>query len=185
MKKEDLKKKILEIMQNEHSEDAYERIAEAFLDTVRCDDEPYRKIGYHLLKAFLEDDVDGATFALCGWAFESLMVRAGLLPDIEGIFDDAVSEDEPSPFEKASLIKTIAYDIFKEGTTNTSSGTWIVYFDEIQDKYKVDLNDDKEMLEAIAEELHNSFEEKIAEINILEDALDLTFYLDFCPNAEE
>ena len=184
MKREDLKKKILEIMQNEHSENAYERIAEAFFDTVRCDDEPYRKIGYHLLKAFLEDDVDGATIALCGWTFESLMVRAGLLPDIEGIFDDAVSENEPSPFEKSSLIKSIAHSIVQEGTTNTGSGSWLVYFDEIQEKYKVNLSKDEEMLDAIAEELHNSFEEEIAEISILEDAIDLTFYLDFCPNAE-
>ena len=185
MKKEDLKKKILEIMQNDNCQDAYERMAEAFFDSVRLDDEPYHKIGYHLLKAFLEDDVDGAVVAACGWSFQDLVVRAGLLPDTEGVFDEAVSEGELSPFEKASLIKSIAQDIFREGTTNTGSGTWLVYFEEIQEKYKVNLSEDKEMLDALAEELHDSFEEEIAEINILDDAIDLTFYLDFCPNAEE
>lgn len=185
MNKDELKKKIMAVMQHDHCQDAYERMAEALFDSIRSDDEPYRKVGYHLLKAFLEDDVDAASIAICGWPFQSLMVKAGLLPDTEGVFYDAVSSDALTPFEKSILAKTIAHDIVHDGTTNTGSGSWIVYFDEVQDKYKVDLSEDEEMLEAITEELHNSFEKEIAEISVLDDAIDLTFYLDFCPNAEE
>ena len=60
-----------------------------------------------------------------------------------------------------------------------------LFFEEIQEKHNVDLSEDKEMLDAIVNELRNSYAEKIAELNILDDAFDIVYYLDFCPNADE
>ena len=184
MTNEALKKKVIEVMQNEHCQDAYERMAEAFFDSTVTDDESYHKIGYNLLKAFLNNDVDGAVSALCGWSFQTLMVKAGLLPDIEGVLGNREDSTETTPFERDCLARNIARDIVQEGTPNTFSGNWMVYFEEIQEKYNVNLTEDKEMLDAIAEELQSSYAEKIAESSITHDGFDITYYLDFCPNAE-
>lgn len=187
MKKEELREKIIEIMQGEHCTEAYERLAEAFFDSVNTDDEPYRKIGYYLMKAFLEDNVDDALMALCGWSLQSLLAKAKLIPDEEGVFVGEEESEENNgdvAFDKGALIHLIAHNIVDEGTANTSTGNWIVYFDEIQEKYNMNLNEDKEMLAAIADEIRNSNAEKIAEISITDDAFDIVYYLDFCPNAE-
>lgn len=83
--KETLKNKVRQVMQEGTHENACERLAEAFLDSVNTDDESLDKIGYFLLKAFLDDDVDGAVIALCGWSIETLLIRAKILPDTQGL----------------------------------------------------------------------------------------------------
>ena len=87
MKNEELRKKVLEVMQRDDCQGAYENLAEAFFNSINTDDEPYNKIGYNLLMAFLNNNVSDATSALCGWSLESLMVKAGILPDTEHIFN--------------------------------------------------------------------------------------------------
>lgn len=83
--KEELKKKVLNIMQEGTREDACECLAETVLDSVNTDNESLDKIGYFLLKAFLEDDVSDALIALCGWSLESLLIKAKILPDTQGL----------------------------------------------------------------------------------------------------
>ena len=94
MKTEQLKEKVREVMQGDNCMEMCEALADAFFDSVNTDNEPYRKIGFYLLKAFLEDDVNNAMIALCGWSLESLMVKAKLLPDVEHIFYDGDEDDD-------------------------------------------------------------------------------------------
>lgn len=88
IEREELKKKLLALMQQGTEQDACSNFARSVLDSVKTDDEPLDKIGYYLLKAFLEDDVSDAMIALCGWSMESLMIMSGMLPDDEGLFFD-------------------------------------------------------------------------------------------------
>lgn len=87
MTNEELRQKVLEVMQRDDCHEAYENLAEAFFNSVNTDDESYCDIGYHLLKAFLDGDVNAAMTAVSGWSLESLMVKAGILPDTEHIFN--------------------------------------------------------------------------------------------------
>lgn len=84
MKKEELKAKIREMV---NDADAREALADALFESINSDDESYESIGLYLMKSFLDDNVDGAMIAVSGWSFESLLVKAGLLPDTEGIFN--------------------------------------------------------------------------------------------------
>lgn len=86
MTKQELKEKIIQVMQRDNCIDAYEQFAAAVFDSIDTDDEPWDKIGRYLLKAFLDDSVDDALIAICGWSTETLMVKAGLLPDTDGMF---------------------------------------------------------------------------------------------------
>lgn len=166
--KEDLRKKVLEML-DEDQFDGYDDIAKAFFASLDIGRMSFFNIGLYLLEAFLDGDVNAAMIPLCGRSLKDLMEYAGA-------FDK---------FERLKLAKAIAHDIVHEGTSNTSSGNWMVYFEEIQEKYKIDLSEDKETLDAIVNELKNSYAEKIAEISVTHDGFDITYYLDFCPNAEE
>lgn len=94
MKAEEMKAKVREIMQSDDCMKSCEDLAEAFFDSVNTDAEPYGRIGFYLLRAFLEDDVNDAMIALCGWSLESLMVKAKIFPDTEHIFYDGDEEDD-------------------------------------------------------------------------------------------
>ncbi len=76
-------------------------------------------------------------------------------------------------------IKDIVGRIVKEGTENTSSGNWVVYFDEFGDDERFV----REHQDEIADMLGSR--EEVAEIDIDGDAFDTTYYLDFCPNYED
>ena len=76
------KTQILKLMQDG---DKCEALAEEILSQIATDDEAPHKIGYFLLKAYAENNVDDALVALCGWTLESLCARAGIIEDREGV----------------------------------------------------------------------------------------------------
>ena len=80
------KAKIKKIMETGACPDAPERLTRAIIETFNADGVPHEKIGCYLFNAFLEDNVSDAIAALCGWSFEDLMIKAGILPDTEGLF---------------------------------------------------------------------------------------------------
>lgn len=80
------KTKIKKIMESGCCPDAPERLTRAIIETFNADGASHEKIGCYLFKAFLEDNVSDAIAALCGWSFEDLMIKAGILPDTEGLF---------------------------------------------------------------------------------------------------
>ena len=80
-------------------------------------------------------------------------------------------------------LNQLAEQIIRDGTQNTSNGTWTVSFDEIKEQYDITLNSGNgigsmllSILEARAE---------MAEVEPMEDGYDMTFYLDYCPNLDE
>ena len=80
-------------------------------------------------------------------------------------------------------LNQLADQIIKDGTQNTSNGTWVVYFDEIKEQYDVILSPDNgtgSMLLSILEA-----RPEMAEVEPMEDGYDMTFYLDYCPNLDE
>ena len=85
-KEEILREQILKIMNAEDSTENYEKIAEAVFESISSDDESYSHIGYHLLYSFLKGDADGILTAICGWNMKSILVRAGLIKDDEGVY---------------------------------------------------------------------------------------------------
>lgn len=84
-------KEIAKILMN--SED-WETKCEAFIETlnseISSDEEKYVSKGFNFLKALLEDDIDNALIALCGWSFKSLLKKACVIHD-----DDATFYHEP------------------------------------------------------------------------------------------
>ena len=79
-------------------------------------------------------------------------------------------------------LNELANQIIREGTQSTSNGTWAIYFDEIQEQYGVNLKDGEYISTMLCDLL--SVRQEMAEIEPLEDGLDMTFYLDYCPNLE-
>lgn len=80
-------------------------------------------------------------------------------------------------------LNTVADQIIREGTHNTESGTWAVYFEELKEQYNICIdsaNGIGTMLQGILEA-----RPEMAEIEFMEDGYDMTFYLDYCPNLNE
>ena len=68
--------------------------------------------------------------------------------------------------------------IVDDGTKNTSEGSWVVYFDEF--------GEDEQFVRDNAGEIVGllSKREEVADVELLENGIDLTFYLDYCSNLE-
>ena len=79
-------------------------------------------------------------------------------------------------------ILILADEIIKDGTQNTSNGSWAIYFDEIEDRYGVHVTPNNGIGTLLLNALTNSNE--IAEIEQMEDGFDITYYLDYCSNLE-
>ena len=90
-----------------------------------------------------------------------------------------VSGDELRPAEHTKLVREIADRVIKEGTEKTTSGSWMAYFEEFGDEELFITNNSDE----IVNELYKH--QEVAEADVADDAFDMTFYLDYCPNIEE
>lgn len=78
----DLNEQINSIIQDP---DKCATFAEAFVNEIESDDESSHKAGFNALLAYLNGDVDSFSIALCGWSVRSILARAGLIPDEEGV----------------------------------------------------------------------------------------------------
>lgn len=76
---------------------------------------------------------------------------------------------------KANIRDIVNY-IIVGGTTNTQSGSWCVYFDEIEEEFEVELT--QEMKEEIERKL--SGYPHVAEIEVDNYCFDIIFWLGFC-----
>ncbi len=92
---------------------------------------------------------------------------------------DIITGDELRPAEHTKLVREIADRVIKEGTENTTSGSWMAYFEEFGDKELFITNNSDE----IVNELYNH--QEVAEADVADDAFNMTFCLDYCPNIEE
>lgn len=77
--------------------------------------------------------------------------------------------------------RTAVEFIVMDGTANTSSGNWIMSFDELQRQIGLDLNDKPFFRQLIGTMLCERPE--VADLHIGTDCLDVVYYLDYCPNC--
>lgn len=86
-------------------------------------------------------------------------------------------------FDRPAYAQTIAEWLIKTGTENTSSGNWIIGFDEVAERFGVDLSTDNELLDAISDCLNQS--ESILDLYTDDEEFDMNFGLRYCPYAED
>lgn len=78
--------------------------------------------------------------------------------------------------------RTAVEFIVMDGTANTSSGNWILSFDELKKQTGLDLSDKPFFRQLIGTMLCERPE--VADLHIDTDCLDVVYYLDYCPNRE-
>lgn len=78
--------------------------------------------------------------------------------------------------------RTAVEFIVMDGTTNTSSGNWILSFDELKKQTGLDLSDKPFFRQLIGTMLCERPE--VADLDISTDCLDVVYNLDYCPNHE-
>ena len=92
---------------------------------------------------------------------------------------DLISGDELHPAEHTKRVRGIADKIIEEGIKNTTQGNWVHYFDEF--------GDDAQFVQDNAAQIAAELEahQEVSDVELLPDAFDTNFYLDYCPNIEE
>ena len=92
---------------------------------------------------------------------------------------DLITGDELRPAEHTKRVRGIADKIIEEGTRNTTEGNWVHYFDEF--------GEDAQFVQDNAAQIAAELEQhqEVSDVELLPDAFDTNFYLDYCPNTEE
>ena len=92
---------------------------------------------------------------------------------------DLITGDEMRPAEHTNRVRGIADKIIKEGTENTTQGNWVNYFEEF--------GDDAQFVQDNAAQITAELEQhqEVSDVELLPDAFDTNFYLDYCSNIEE
>jgi hypothetical protein len=108
----------------------------------------------------------------------------GILIEAEGYNYARYSSFMPGAREFVTeRLNQLSDQIIRESSQSTSNGTRVVYFDEIQDWYHVQVSPDNGIGSMLLEILETRPE--MAEIEMTEDGFDMVFYLDYCPNLDE
>ncbi len=97
-------------------------------------------------------------------------------PEYWQAHEQAVSTE---PLTKQQKIKTIVNGMVKEGASNTTSGNWIICWDDFESKEQFV----KENIDEIVTELNGR--EEVSDVEITDEGVDINFYLDYCPNYED
>lgn len=142
--------------------------------------------------SFIEDNID---VMYTDYTDEGAPVKHCLLVIGEGYSDGVLIESQGYSYSRyAALlpnarefiqnrISELADAIIKDGTQNTSSGSWVVGFDEINEQYDIIVSPNNGIGTLLLEELQQR--EEIAEIIITEDCFEMTYYLDYCPACQD
>jgi hypothetical protein len=108
----------------------------------------------------------------------------GVLIEAEGYNYARYSSYMPGAREFINTrLNNLADQIIKDGTQKTSSGSWIIYFDELQERYHIPISPDNGVGSMLLKILETRSE--MAEIEPMEDGFDMMFYLDYCPNLDK
>ena len=106
--------------------------------------------------------------------------------EVLGMTDDEIREMGHTTlvpyFNRDNYAQTIADYLIEEGTRDTLSGNLHIPFSEINERYAVELPNDKDLLDRIKDCLCG--DEAVADIETNED-FDLMFHTVFCPNIED
>lgn len=117
----------------------------------------------HCLLALNEESGDGILINSSGYNYARYI---SFMPNIKAYIDQQITQ--------------VADQILQEAAENTSNGSWIVYFEEIAEQYSLNVKPNNGIGTLLVNELRRR--EEMAEINLDEDCLDMTLYLDYCKN---
>lgn len=117
----------------------------------------------HCLLVLNEETGDGILIDSSGYNYARYI---SFMPNIKAYIDQQISH--------------VADQILQEAAENTSNGSWIVYFEEIAEQHSLNVKVNNGIGTLLVNELQGR--EEMAEINLEEDCLDMTLYLDFCKN---
>lgn len=93
------------VLENNSSGPLCARFVKTFVEEFESNTESYRKVGFHLLSRYAEASpevrmaIENVFIDLCGWSFHTLLVKARLLDDTEGICDGSKADLTPSSEE--------------------------------------------------------------------------------------
>lgn len=73
--------------------------------------------------------------------------------------------------------------IIREGTENTSNGSWCVYFDELEEHLGLTIQEGSGLDTALLDAM--SRRPEVAEVEIVDGCIDAVYYLDFCTHLED
>lgn len=79
--------------------------------------------------------------------------------------------------------KEVADALVREGTRRTITGKWSVGFQEIRERFGLDLSTDSDAGRMLAKELQQ--EEKINELIMTEDYIEMSYHLEYCPACQQ
>lgn len=80
-------------------------------------------------------------------------------------------------------LKEIADVLVREGTGQTTTGRWSVDFEEIQNRFGLDLSVDSDAGRLIVIALKQ--EEEINELIMTEDHIEMSYHLEYCPACNQ
>ena len=83
-------------------------------------------------------------------------------------------------FDRETYAYTIAKYMIQRGTESTTTGNWHFGFDDLSERFGIDLKNDSQMVELIEQALWDQGE-ILSQIDIFDDDFDLMFYLNYCP----
>lgn len=125
-----------------------------------------RKGTYHCLLVLGENQPEGVLVESEGYDYARY---ASLLPGARDFVMARLGE--------------LADIIIREGTQDTSNGSFAIYFDEILGRYNVPVALNNGIGSMLLDILQSKPE--LAKIKPMEDGFDMAFYLDFCPNLDK
>ena len=79
--------------------------------------------------------------------------------------------------------KEIAEALVREGTRRTITGKWSVGFQEIQERFGLDLSANSDAGRQLVKELQQ--EEEINELIMTEDNIEISYHLEYCPACNQ
>lgn len=124
---------------------------------------------YHCLLLIGEGKNDGLLVESEGYGY---CRYASYVPDISALTSPALQQFNQKMMEAVDCIVST-------GTQNTTEGNWIIGFDEIEKQTGINLEFNDGICNVLVDMLHEC--EPVADVELNENAIDVCYYLDFCP----
>lgn len=91
-------------------------------------------------------------------------------------------EEKELPMDKNKLKRLADYAV-REGTEHTTDGRWSVSYDELYYRFGEAVTDTNENGKLLEEELRQR--EEVSALIMTEDAIEMTYHLEHCPNCQQ
>ena len=124
---------------------------------------------YHCLLLTSEGRNDGLLVESEGYGYCRYV---SYVPDISALTSPALQQFNQKLMEAVDCIVST-------GTQNTTEGNWIIGFNEIEKQTGINLEFNDGICNVLVDMLHER--EPVADVELNENAIDVCYYLDFCP----